>query len=157
MLHGLQFNRIKLLRATISKKSPIILGHSINMWHFFANFRHPSPPCVIRWHCSVPHPLCVTWHLNLKKRYFKHSKIPKWSHTVLKKCHVTLWLTPSLPLVIFSDTVQYPHPQECHVLFKWPLLSFLGCLRAVQNLVGHMRPAGRVFETPGLRQRRRMG
>ncbi len=38
-----------------------------------------------------------------------------------KKCHVTLWLTPSLPCVLFGDIIATP--LECHVLFEWPLIN----------------------------------
>ncbi len=34
---------------------------------------------------------------------------------------MTLWQTPSLPLLSFGDTVPSPLP-ECHVLFEWPLI-----------------------------------
>jgi hypothetical protein len=40
-----------------------------------------------------------------------------------KKCYVTLWLIPSLPLVLVGDTVA--PLQECHVLFKWPVMYSL--------------------------------
>jgi hypothetical protein len=47
-----------------------------------------------------------------------------------KICHLTLWLTPSLPHVLFGDTVATreppsPPPIECHVLFEWPLTKLI--------------------------------
>ncbi len=54
-----------------------------------------------------------------------------------KKCNVTLWQTPSFPLVFFGDTVLYPcqywhltlflgggpppQKKKCQLLFEWPL------------------------------------
>ena len=48
-------------------------------------------------------------------------KTIKYCSKILKKCHVTLWLTPSLPHVTFDETGEDSPPLKCHVLFEWPL------------------------------------
>ncbi len=40
---------------------------------------------------------------------------------MLEKMSRDTLANPSLPLVSFGDTVTYPPPQECHVLFEWTL------------------------------------
>ncbi len=41
-----------------------------------------------------------------------------------KKCHVTLWLTPTLPLGFLVTLSRPPTPPGCHVLFEWSLMLF---------------------------------
>jgi hypothetical protein len=64
----------------------------------------------------LPPPLC---HLVcFRKLCFKQTTIPKYNHFLKKKCHMTLWLNPSLPLlylVILSRTHPPPSQKKCHV------------------------------------------
>ncbi len=50
----------------------------------------------------------------------------QYSKPILTICigrlHLPMQLTPSLPLQAFGDTVLYPVPWECYLLFEWPLM-----------------------------------
>jgi len=86
-----------------------IRGHSSNACHFYWPILDPAPPCVPR--CDVTFLIKKTSnffnveiHIIFKYGNFlllkKHFKLANYTSKRAKKCHVTLWLTPYLLLVL---------------------------------------------------------
>jgi len=74
-------------------------------------------------------PSHVTWHFFQNTSFVQAINSSKQKiivHKRPRKCHVTLWLTPSIPNVLFDHIDA--NPPEYPVLFEWPLTLRL-CVR----------------------------
>ncbi len=109
-------------------------GHSNNTWHFLDIFGPTTPLCHLVTLPPPRPPVCDVKLEFFKKIYFlKQFVRSKTSKCILffsKKCHVTLWLTSSLPLLIFGDTVPILSILLFTLLpsyFRGPILSLTSC------------------------------
>ncbi len=85
-----------------------------------SNILDPPPLCSVTPspHTPIHTRTRETWDLNLsKKTLFKTTQ--KYKALFFKKCHVTLWLTPSPCYIWLHCPAALPTPPECHVLFAW--------------------------------------
>ncbi len=104
---------IKLLKHYVNVSNFFLRAIQIKGDTFLAYFRPPIPMCHLVTLARTPSlPWRYIFHFSKYKLFLGHKQL-KWEIIVQikgKKCHVTLWSTPSLPHVSFGDAVLTPSP-----------------------------------------------